>query len=182
MLQNRQSSIRRLSPTVVFTRCPTANNCDETKKKNISINSSFRDNSKHIFFPFFWKWHPRIIIKGSFRKKNGIVRRSRLYTMWCLIICVAESRVRALVLFSKALVHAISLLIPPGLLVSPACGTRSKQMSFPLSDAFPPKLHWKRTQVQWEIICVSIKALAGTDGLFLYFNNFTHHNYYILDH
>lgn len=56
----------------------------------------------------------------------------RLYTTWRLIIHVTVSRVWALVLSSKALVHAIRLLIPPGWLVSPACGRRSNQVLDPL--------------------------------------------------
>lgn len=67
-----------------------------------------------------------------------------------LIICVAISRVWALVLSSKALVRAIPLLVPPGRLVSPACEVRANQ-----KVSLSPKI--------WLYINIK-KALAGRDG------------------
>lgn len=118
---NQKTSLH-LSPTIVFTRCPRNNNWGGKKKAKFQ----FQRQQQALFFSFFGSGIPGSS-EGGQSQINGIVRWERLYTMQRLIICVAVSRVWALVLSSEALVHAIPLLVPPGRLVSPACEVRANQ-------------------------------------------------------
>ena len=116
---------------ICFTRCQKTNTRGE-EWQNINSKIPVSETTQAIFLPF-QKWYSRIIIRSEQpelweESKDGVVRRDRLYMMWWLIISVAVSRVWALVLSSEALVRrAVPLLIPPGRLVSPACGGTSKR-------------------------------------------------------
>lgn len=124
----------------------------KTAKFQFQTNKHFFSFSEVVSQDQNWGWK---------ESQDRAVRWERLYKMWWLVIHVTVSRVWTLVLFTKTLVHAIPLLIPPGRLVSPTWGMRSNQKTlFPLCDAVSLKTGC------WNRAC----------------QDFTHRNYYTLGH
>ena len=98
--------------------------------KTKTAKIQFEWQHKQFSFSFWEVGSPDHIGGGTIRVRRG--EKGRNMTSW-LVVDVAVSRVRALVLSSIALVRGVPpLLVTPGRLVSPACGIRS----IPMSDLF----------------------------------------------